>query len=83
MAGEKVWSTAMSARMLPGESHVEACGLTMADLYLDQPPARVASKRKPKSKGTIVATYDYRDELGQMLYQVVSHRPEGLSTETT
>ncbi len=43
---------------------VSAAGLTMADLFVDSPQPR------------IVAIYDYRDESGQLLSQVVRSEPK-------
>jgi hypothetical protein len=76
-AGEKVLVHCHVCKdAAPANRIVEACGLTMADLYLGQPPTPTPSKRKPKTKGTIVATYDYRDESGQLRYQVVRMDPK-------
>lgn len=50
---------------------IEEIGLRMADLA----PARTTTK----SKGKIVATYDYRDADGVLLYQVVRFDPKGFS----
>lgn len=77
VAGEKVLVHCHVCKdAAPANRIVEACGLTMADLYLSQPPARTPSKRMPKTKGRIVSTYDYRDESGQLLYQVVRMDPK-------
>ena len=53
---------------------VAALGLTLADLM----PTRTKPTTKPKgnAKPRIVATYDYRDEAGQLLFQVVRHEPK-------
>lgn len=53
------------------EEIVEAMGITMHDLF--------APKEEPKrqqKKGKIVATYDYLDEEGELLYQVVRFDPK-------
>ncbi len=47
----------------PTENILEAVGLRMADLYPDKP--------------MIVATYDYRDEAGNLLFQVCRMDPKG------
>ena len=51
---------------------VEAMGLQMKDLY----PADSKPKRQARR---IVATYDYTDEEGNVLYQVVRYEPKGFS----
>lgn len=77
LAGEKVLVHCHVCKdAAPAKRIVEACGLAMADLYLSQPPARTPSKRIPKMKGRIVATYDYRDESGQLLFQVARMDPK-------
>jgi len=49
---------------------VAALGLTLADLMPEHPkPARY-------SKPRIVATYPYRDESGELLFQVVRYEPK-------
>jgi hypothetical protein len=54
---------------------VAALGLTMADLM---PPRSEPAGVKPKtnSKPRIVATYDYRGEAGELLFQVVRREPK-------
>jgi len=47
---------------------VASLGLTMADLNLN------GSKPAPESR--IKATYDYLDEMGRLLYQVVRYEPK-------
>ena len=47
---------------------VGAIGLTMADLFPDIGPRT--------TRGTIVKTYDYQDEAGHLLYQVVRFDPK-------
>jgi hypothetical protein len=49
------------------EAIVAAMGLTMADLSNKQP--------KANGKQEIIATYDYRDEAGKLLYQVCRFGP--------
>ena len=64
----------------PVEAVLDAAGLTAGDLFNE--PARAN-----RHKGEIVAEYDYRDETGQRLYQVVrltpksfrQRRPDGAS----
>jgi len=51
------------------EEVVKALGCTWADLYPPK-PEQVRAKR-------IVATYDYRDETGALLYQAVRYQPKG------
>lgn len=46
-----------------------ALNLTMKDLFPDSRPTREAPSR-------IVATYDYTDEIGMLLYQVVRYDPK-------
>lgn len=53
------------------EAVVAALGCTMADLFTGPPPTR-SLKKKPE----ILATYDYRDEEGALLYQVMRHFPK-------
>ena len=48
------------------ESIVAKLGLQMSDLFID----------KPSPKGEIVATYDYQDEDGQCLFQVIRYNPK-------
>jgi AAA domain len=50
----------------PPEAIVTACGLTLADLF---PGA-------PKAPRTIAASYDYTDEAGALLFQVVRFVPK-------
>lgn len=57
------------------ESIVNAIGLNMQDLFLDP----YEPKMPPFPTGTIkkiVATYDYKDEQGNLLYQVVRYEPK-------
>lgn len=64
------------------ESVVGAVGLKMADLF-EQDQDRLPSRGKPDDR--VVATYDYTDEDGKLLYQVVrmsdkkfwQRRPDG------
>ncbi len=50
------------------EAIVAAMGLTMVDLYADKP--------QRNGKLNIVATYDYQDETGKLLYQVCRLDPK-------
>ena len=54
------------------EKIVAAAGLTLADL-MPAPPT-IANKQNGKSR--IVATYDYRDEAGKTVFQVVRYDPK-------
>ncbi len=49
-----------------------ALGLTMADLFGDSKPSN-----NGVGESRIVATYDYTDETGKVLYQVVRYEPKG------
>jgi hypothetical protein len=51
------------------EAVVEAIGLTMADLF----PAKNSRSSK---RGPVVATYDYTDESGALLFQACRHDPK-------
>ena len=53
---------------------VAALGLTLADIM--PPRAEPAGKAKGNGKPRIVATYDYRDEAGNVLFQVVRYDPK-------
>ncbi len=53
------------------EQILDAIGLTKADLFDDPPEKRNGSDRRD-----IVATYDYTDEHGQLLFQVVRMVPK-------
>jgi putative DNA primase/helicase len=52
---------------------VNAIGLTMADLFPPKPGGESTNGRR------IVATYDYTDEHGALLYQVVRFDPKGFA----
>ena len=54
------------------EKIVAAAGLTLADLM----PALPTAVSKQNGKPRIVATYDYRDEAGQTVFQVVRYEPK-------
>ena len=53
---------------------VAALGLTLADLM--PPRTATAGKTKPNGKPRIIASYDYRDEAGELLFQVVRYEPK-------
>ena len=53
---------------------VAALALTLADLM--PPRVEVATKTKRDGNARVVATYDYRDEAGQLLFQVVRYEPK-------
>lgn len=53
---------------------VAALGLTMKDLFPDEPKAPAK-----KSRGKVVATYQYRDEAGVLLFEVLRREPKGFS----
>lgn len=55
-----------------------ALGITVADLFPPE-PAIWGPARKGKVVGRIVATYDYRDEHGKPLFQVVRFDPKGFA----
>lgn len=54
------------------ETVVAALGLTLADLMADIKP----KESRKGGAGRIVATYDYTDEAGKLLYQVVRFDPK-------
>ncbi len=55
------------------EDVVKSLGLEMSDLFLKSPsPVQV----KRESPGKIVAEYNYNDELGKLLFQVVRFEPK-------
>lgn len=64
------------------EQITRALGLEVASLFSGNghaPPAKAASKADPKARkpaGTIVATYDYHDASGALLYQVCRMDPK-------
>jgi hypothetical protein len=55
------------------EAVVEAIGLTMADLFPDDGTTAAGPRT---TRGTIVKTYDYTDERGRLLFQVVRFSPK-------
>jgi len=59
---------------------IRAMGITGKDLFPDRdpPPPVVSNGVKPHHNGTgsIIATYDYRDEAGQLLFQAVRLEPK-------
>jgi putative DNA primase/helicase len=62
---------------------LEAKGLTMRDLFPDQDdrsePKRHGAAWQEAPKRRVVATYDYRDEVGQLLYQAIRYEPKGFN----
>jgi putative DNA primase/helicase len=56
------------------EAIVEAVGLTLADLFVDD--RSNASRPRIKMPRRLVAAYDYRDEVGTLLYQNVRYEPK-------
>jgi len=54
------------------ETILAALALSMADLFVDHPGS---SGNSAATK--VVATYDYEDEAGRLLYQVVRYEPKG------
>lgn len=66
---------------------LRAVGLTEADLFPPRPEAERGDALSPrgslpmvtKSDRRIVATYDYTDECGTLLYQVVRFEPKGFA----
>ncbi len=53
------------------EQIVAAKGLTVKDLFLDDP-----TTQHSKSEAVIECTYDYTDETGKLLFQVVRYKPK-------
>ena len=53
------------------EDVVAALGLSMADLFDEERPRRESGQGRE-----IVATYDYTDEAGRLLFQTVRYRPK-------
>jgi putative DNA primase/helicase len=56
-------------------SVVAAVGMTLADLMPERIEPSCGSP-KPNGKPRIVATYEYKDEAGNVLFQVVRHEPK-------
>ena len=56
------------------ESIVKALGMGMQDLFPATNGAAIGNGRK--APGKIEATYDYRDERGELLFQVVRYKPK-------
>ena len=61
----------------PTENILNALGLTAADLFLDSGADHRPDKSKPERR--IVTTYDYTDETGKLLFQVVRYDPKGFT----
>ena len=53
-----------------------AVGLRVADLMPPRTAAASKAKTNPNEKPRIVGTYDYRDEAGKLLLQVVRYEPK-------
>ncbi len=60
------------------EDIVSALGLSMGDLFpKDTPPPARKKQQNPKQQPKIVKEYNYQDENGELLYQVVRYKPKG------
>jgi len=71
-AGDKVGIVFYCHAGCDSEAVAGALGLSMRDLMGDSKPQANTSKR-------IVATYDYRDESGTVLFQKVRYEPKGFT----
>ena len=60
----------------PAKRIVEACGLKLSDLYPTPLPDRKPAKSTRTKGGKIDVVYDYLDERGQLLFQVVRRVPK-------
>ena len=69
--GDKILMKCMAG--CPTTNVVKALNLTMADLFIGNKP-RTYTPSQPKGK--IVAEYDYKDESGKTIYQVVRLDPK-------
>ncbi len=61
------------------EAIVQSLNLTMSDLFIEKSkPIAVATKLRPAPSASekIIATYDYKDEKGNILFQVVRFDPK-------
>lgn len=58
------------SRNCPTKEIVRAIGLTMGDLFA------TGNRRAGKQLGKVVATYDYHDTAGHLLYQVLRYEPK-------
>lgn len=56
------------------EAVCESLGYTIADLFIKSDVPLPATPKEPQPK--IVCTYDYQDEKGELLYQVVRYEPK-------
>lgn len=67
------------SRRCAASAIVAQAGLTMADLFADQAAPRLVPSARAASRqlGDPVATYDYRDESGAVLFQVRRYHPSG------
>lgn len=63
----------------PTEDVTKATGLTMADLFPDDGKRNGNGRAHGSGKGSIVATYDYRDADGTLIFQVCRMDPKGFS----
>jgi hypothetical protein len=68
----KCWSAGCTV-----ESIVSAIGLQMSDLFEAPATAKKAVAKGKGNLGPIVATYDYTDAAGKLLYQVLRYEPPG------
>ena len=60
----------------PAKRIVEACGLKLSDLSPTSLPDRSSAKSSRSQRGKFDVVYDYVDELGQLLFQVVRMVPK-------
>ncbi len=58
---------------------LQAVGLTMRDLFPDMDERDKESPSHDRPKRRIVKTYDYRDEVGTLLYQVCRFEPKSFA----
>lgn len=62
------------------EELVNAVGLEWREMYLDYTPEeRPALSDTAQSKRKVVAVYDYKDEKGELLYQVLRYEPKSFA----
>ena len=60
-----------SSGSTPGLSNGEAAEWLVSELGIP-----IEAKRQPQQRRRIVATYDYRDEAGELVFQVVRYEPK-------